>query len=191
LDVRQSQPVEDLFSFMKRIGIFGLGNVLLADDGWGPYLVRLLEANYEFPENVELRDLGTPGQDLALDMAGLDLLIVLDSVNASGQPGELRRYGKEEILRHKPGPRLSPHDPSFKEALMVADLHGDAPEEVVLIGVIPDETDLEPSLSEAVRKSLPEAQEMVMAELSRYGNEIPKRNPPQKPDIWWEASGQE
>lgn len=171
---------------MKRIGIFGIGNILLADDGWGPFLVRLLEANYEFPENVQLRDLGTPTQDLALDIAGLDLLIVLDSVNAQGAPGELRLYRKDDILRHNPGPRLSPHDPSFKEALLLADLRGDAPGEVVLIGVIPDDVDLGPHLSDPVRQSLPGAQAMVIEQLSRHGCEVPKRNPPRKPDIWWE-----
>ena len=170
---------------MKKIGVFGIGNILLADDGWGPYMVHLLEANYEFPQNVELRDLGTPGQDLALDMAGLDLLIVLDSVNAEGRPGELRLYRKEEILRHNPGPRLSPHDPSFKEALLMAELRDEAPGEVVLIGVIPEDVDLGSNLSEAVRNTLLEAQNRVVEELSRHECEAVKRNPPLEPDIWW------
>ena len=74
---------------------------------------------------------------------------------------------------------------------MMADLRGDAPAEVVLIGVIPDDTDLEPALSEAVRGSLQGAQEMVLEELARYGCEIPERNPPRQPEIWWEAPGAE
>ncbi len=44
-----------------RIGVLGVGNILMGDDGIGPFLVRILEARYEFPPNVVLHDLGTPG----------------------------------------------------------------------------------------------------------------------------------
>ena len=46
---------------MKKVKIGGIGNVLLGDDGVGPYIARMLEANYEFEEGVEVQDLGTPG----------------------------------------------------------------------------------------------------------------------------------
>ncbi len=42
-----------------RIGVLGVGNILMGDDGIGPFVVRILEARYEFPPNVVLHDLGT------------------------------------------------------------------------------------------------------------------------------------
>ena len=44
---------------MKSILIGGIGNVLLGDDGLGPYVIRLLESQYEFSDEIELADLGT------------------------------------------------------------------------------------------------------------------------------------
>ncbi len=46
------------------IRVLGVGNALMSDDGLGPYVVRVLEAFYEFPADVEVIDVGTPGLDL-------------------------------------------------------------------------------------------------------------------------------
>ena len=41
--------------------IFGAGNLLLSDEGFGVHCIRHLEENYMFPDNVELYDGGTLG----------------------------------------------------------------------------------------------------------------------------------
>jgi len=87
------------------VGVFGLGNVLMGDDALGPTVIAHLVAGFDFPPEVHVEDLGTPGLDLHPHLAGLDALILIDVVKAEGEPGELRLYGKEEILRHAPGPR--------------------------------------------------------------------------------------
>jgi len=46
---------------LKPIRVLGVGNVLCTDDGLGPYAIKVLEAQYEFPEGVEVVDVGTPG----------------------------------------------------------------------------------------------------------------------------------
>ncbi len=122
---------------MKRITVVGLGNVLMGDDALGPYAVRVLEAGYEFPAGTQVLDLGTPGLDLQPYITGLDALILVDTVSSKGEPGEVRTYRKPDILRHAPQPRLSPHDPGVKEALLTAEFEGTAPAEVYLVGVIP------------------------------------------------------
>ncbi len=43
---------------MKQVLIGGIGNILLGDDGVGPYAARLLAARYEFEDGVEIIDLG-------------------------------------------------------------------------------------------------------------------------------------
>jgi len=79
---------------MKRILIAGVGNILLGDDGIGPYVVRKLAANYVFEEGVELEDLGTPALDFIDHIAGLDALIVVDAVKNGEAPGTIVLYGK-------------------------------------------------------------------------------------------------
>jgi len=46
---------------LKWIGVLGVGNVLMGNDGGGPYAVKILDAHHEFPPNVLPHDLGTAG----------------------------------------------------------------------------------------------------------------------------------
>ena len=57
----------------KPVRILGVGNVLMGDDGFGPYVARTLGARYELPEHVEVQDVGTPGLDFTpyLDGTGV------------------------------------------------------------------------------------------------------------------------
>lgn len=170
-----------------QILVAGLGNVLMGDDAFGPYVVRALEAGHELPEGVVARDLGTPGLDLAPYLSGVEVLIVVDTVHADGAPGEIRLYRREEVLEHSPSPRLSPHDPGLKEALLRADLEGRGPREVLLVGVIPESTGMGLGLSPAVRDAVAGARGEILRELARLGVPATARTDPSAPDIWWEA----
>src|SRR5262244_772651 len=108
--------------FMKRILIAGIGNILLGDDGVGPYVVRLLESGYAFDEGVELADLGTPALDLIDHIAGLDALIVIDSVDNGKSGGAITLYGKKDLLRNSPSIRLDTHSPAITGSLVAADI---------------------------------------------------------------------
>jgi len=170
-----------------------LGNVLMGDDALGPHVIAHLNARYEFPAEVQVEDLGTPGLDLHPFLAGHDVLILVDVVKSRGQAGELRLYRKEQILKHPPLPRVSPHDPGLKEALLGLQFADEDPGEVYLVGVIPSETGkLEVGLSAPVRAAIPAAMAAVTEELDRLGYPARSRPQPLDPDIWWEkVAGEE
>jgi hydrogenase maturation protease len=172
------------------VGIVGLGGVLMGDDAFGPYVVAALEAAYEFPESVSVRDLGTPSLDMTAYLEGLDALVVVDTIHAAGEPGELRTYRRAEILRHPVGPRTSPHEPGLKESLLIAEFAGRGPREVLLVGVIPEATETGVGLSPAVRAAVPAAAQLVIAELRRLGREPTPRADAREPRVWWEELSQ-
>ena len=172
---------------MSRILVLGIGNVLMGDDALGSHVIQELEARYDFPDEVSLIDAGTPGVDLTAYMAGHDVLLVVDVVRAEGRPGEFRHYDKAKLLEKAPVVAMSPHEPGLREALLTADFMGVAPAEVKLIGVIPEVVDLGVRLSEAVRSALPRVLEEVVAELAARGAAPAPRDPPGKPDLWWET----
>jgi hydrogenase maturation protease len=173
----------------RKVAVLGLGNVLMKDDALGPYAVRLLESRYAVPEGVTLADLGTPGLDLHPHIAGHDALIFIDTVNSDGDPGELRLYRRDDILRHAPQARVSPHDPGVKEALLWLEFASSEPVDVLLVGVIPGIVDAGVGLSRAVRDALPAVEAEVLAELERLGKTAVALDPPREPDLWWEKSG--
>jgi len=170
----------------RRIAVLGLGNVLMGDDALGPYLVRLLESRFTFPDGVTLEDLGTPGLDLQPYLAEADVVILVDTVRASGEPGELRCYRREEVLRYAPAQRIGPHDPGVKQALLALEFAGGGPREVFLAGVIPARVEHGVGLSPEVRRAIPAVLEAVVGELVRLDAPPVPRSRPGPADIWWE-----
>jgi hydrogenase maturation protease len=169
------------------IAIFGIGNVLIGDDAVGPTVIRHLDALWQFPEGVFLEDLGTPSLDLAARMAGFDAVIFVDAVSAKGEAGELRQYTRAEIVRNPPSIRMSPHDPSLKETVILVELLPDGPSYITLIGVIPETLDAF-GLSEPVRAAVPLAAERVLAELARLGVIATPRENAQLARAFWDAA---
>lgn len=170
----------------KPIRVLGVGNVLMADDGLGPFVVRVLEAEYEFPEQVEIVDAGTPGLDFTpfLDRAGA--VIVIDTVHSDGPPGTIRRYDMQQLLATPPPARINPHQPGLREALMAAELTDSTPGELIIIGVVPESVEAVARLGSVLRAAVPGVVSAVLAELERLGAPATKRSNPRQPDIWWE-----
>jgi hydrogenase maturation protease len=170
------------------IRVLGLGNVLMGDDAFGPFVIEALQAKYDVPESVSLIDVGTPGLDLTPFLIGADAVIVIDSVRADGEPGELRLYRRDEILKHVPQMRLGPHDPGFKQTLLALDFAGSAPRQVTLIGAIPKTVGPVARLSPDVRAAVPAAVDRVLAELESLGVIVAERPAPGPIAPWWERA---
>jgi hydrogenase maturation protease len=170
----------------KPVRIIGVGNVLCTDDGLGPFAIAALEAEYEFPEGVEVLDVGTPGLDFTPYLSEARMVMVLDTVRGDEAPGTLRLIRDEEIVAKPPPSRMSPHEPGLREALMATELSECSPDEVLLIGVVPASIDQGTRLSDPVRESVPEVIKTVIDELNRLGLTPSRRVPALEPDTWWE-----
>lgn len=178
-----------------KIGVVGLGSVLMGDDGLGPYAVELLAAHWLLPPEVTVLDAGTPGPDLGDYLMDLDAVIVVDTVRSADRPelpgrrdrpAHLRLFRKGEVMALPTAPRLSPHDPDLRQALLICELAGRAPGEVLVVGVVPDRVELGTELSPAVRAALPAVEAVIVAELRRLGIAPVRRDGPIAPVIWWE-----
>jgi hydrogenase maturation protease len=172
-----------------KIAVFGIGNVLIGDDAVGPSIIRYLDAAYELPSSVYVEDIGTPSLDLAARMGGFDAVIFVDAVSAKGEPGELRQYDRDQIVRNPPSLRMSPHDPSLKETVILVELLPDGPSYITLIGVIPKSLD-QFGLSEEVRDAVPLAVDRVLAELAALGVEAKKRDDVTIEPAFWDGLAQ-
>jgi hydrogenase maturation protease len=170
----------------RRIGVLGIGNVLMGDDGVGPFTVKMLEARYKFPKQVELQDVGTPGLGITSVFSEYDAVILIDAVNAKKNPGEVKVYRKDELVLVPVKQRISPHDPALVEALLFAELSGKCPKEVLLVGVVPETCELKCGLSAAVQAGVEAAIGVVLVELEQLGAPVKLKARPDVPRIWWE-----
>jgi hydrogenase maturation protease len=170
---------------MKRFLIGGIGNVLYADDGVGPYAVRMLSARYRFDSSVEVADLGTPGLDLVDYLADRDTVILVDSVKSQQAPGTIKLYRKPEILQGCIAPRTGPHAPSLTETLLTMELLGTAPADILLIGVAGSVYETGCNLSAPVEMAVDSVINTIVRELADSGVSCEPRQSGTKPDIWW------
>lgn len=75
--------------------IFGCGNVVMGDDGYGPAVVDALNSRYQLPPGVEAIDAGTGIREYLFDYiltaeGRPDRIIVLDAVDfPDRQPGDV------------------------------------------------------------------------------------------------------
>ncbi|HEX2343065.1 MAG TPA: hydrogenase maturation protease [Vicinamibacterales bacterium] len=168
------------------VRIIGIGNVLMGDDGFGPYVVKTLEALYEFPADVSVIDAGTPGLDLSPYLMNADVVIFVDAVKASGDAGFVQTYGREDLMRPGVMPRLGPHDPALAQTLTTLDLAGKGPKAVLLVGAISEQARRGPGLTVAMRSAVPDAVERVVNMLAVLGLPPIVRPIPLEPDVWWE-----
>ena len=159
----------------------------MGDDAFGPTVVRTLLARYEFEPGVSVVDAGTPGLDLTPFLLGQEAAIVVDTVNASGEAGEVRLYRSDALLATPPGPRLSPHDPGLKETLALLEFHGGGPGDFLLVGVVPARVGRGVGMSEPVRSAVHDAVTVVLAELDRLELSPREKIVPDEPDLWWES----
>src|ERR1035441_3714992 len=150
---------------MKKVLIGGIGNVLLGDDGVGPYVVRHLAARYEFEDGVEIADLGTPALDLIDQLTANDAVIFIDSIDTEAVPGAVVLYRKADIMRLCPAVRMDPHSPALVDALLSAELFGVAPADVLLVRIKAESYEAGCSLSKSVKASLDQAITEVLSEL--------------------------
>jgi len=150
--------------------ILGIGNILWADEGFGVRCAEALHAGCLLPPGVEVMDGGTQGLNLVGDICAADRLLVFDAVDWGASPGTLIRARDEEIHHIMGAGKMSLHQAGFSDVLACADLLGQAPVQVTLIGIQPVELeDYGGSLTAPVAAAVPQAVAMAVAELARWG----------------------
>ena len=172
---------------IPRILIAGIGNILLQDDGLGPQAVARLQAEYEFGDEVELLDIGTPTLDFVDYFRGRDVVMLIDALSAGGEPGDILTFDQERLKQFLPGMRLSAHQPCLNETMHAVDMAGIELKEALLIGVVGRDFNVTTELGPSVAQALPRVLEMVAEVVRRNGAKADRRAQPLEATQWWEV----
>lgn len=163
--------------------ILGIGNLLWADEGFGVRAVEEMHRRFETPDNVTLMDGGTQGIYLVQHVRDADVLIVFDAVDYGLPPGTIKRVEDGEVPQFLGAKKISLHQTGFQEVLAMAEMMGDAPERLLLIGVQPEEfDDYGGSLRDSVRARIGPAIDLALVELARLGIKTRQRARPLPPE---------
>ncbi len=172
---------------IPKILIAGVGNLLLQDDGLGPQAVARLQAEYQFGDEVELLDIGTPTLDFVDYLRGREVVLLIDALGGGGEPGEILTFNKEQLKEFLPNMRLSAHQPCLNETLHTAETAGIDLKEVLLVGVVGYSFEVGTELGPYVSQAMPEVLELVADFVRRHGVKVTKRAIVEATHAWWEA----
>ncbi len=149
-----------------KVAVFGCGNILLGDDGFGPEVIAELMSQGSLPPHVRVEDVGTGIREFLLDyLLAPDLapehLIIVDAVDFEGRyPGEVFCITPDVI------PAKKIHDFSlhqFPTVNLLQELSVHTPSQVYIIAAqvrhIPGE--IAPGLSLAMKNAVREASQKV------------------------------
>lgn len=145
--------------------VLGLGNTIMSDDGVGPKVITRLKETEICVADIDFLDGGTLGLDLLPYLEGVQRLILVDAVETGQPAGTLVRLTGDEVpmaLETK----LSPHQMGMKDLLAVAQLMGQLPEEIILLGVQPQLIEMGTELSPPVAAVFPSLVLLVQNEIS-------------------------
>ncbi|GFO70516.1 membrane protein [Geomonas limicola] len=159
-----------------QILIYGAGNLILSDEGFGVHFVRHLEKNYEVPDNVELYDGGTLGIMVHFKFEEADKVILVDVVATQGEPGDIFRYEREDIMLKKIPVKMSPHQIGLQEMLLLSEMR-DAPKpDLTFYGIIAQSLDPGDQLTPPLQAGLEKVAGLVVEELKSVGVELKRKN---------------
>jgi len=146
--------------------VIGVGNTILSDDGVGVHAARLLQADSRVPAGVAILDGGTLGLELLPYACDASRLLLLDAVNSQANPGTLARMTGEDLLAAKAG--RSVHQLGVADLIAALALASAKPQEIVVLGVQPANTDWGTTLSPAVEAALVALVEAAVTQLQGW-----------------------
>jgi hydrogenase maturation protease len=154
--------------------LLGVGNILLGDDGVGVRVIEKFGEQFVLPVGLDVVDGGTAGMNLLDIAAGRDGLIIVDAVEISRAPGTLVRLVGEEVPAYFDNV-VSRHEVGPKELLATLDLIGQAPRQLVVIGIVPHDLGFRVGLSAEVGQSVDRAVGLVADQLRVWGYDLERR----------------
>ena len=156
------------------IAIFGIGNILLSDDGVGIHIINRLKDEYKLPDYVEIIDGGTKGLDLLPLLENRDKVLFIDAANFKKEPGTIGTIEGDNIPAFL-GQKLSVHHIGIPDMLFAAKLMEITPPEMCLIGIQPESMETSIELTDAVSSKMDALLETVIKKLNEWGiNVLPK-----------------
>ena len=139
---------------IRKVGVIGVGNTLMGDDGVGDAVLKSLR-NKDLPENVTLIDIGASGLNLLHVLAKLDVAIIVDATDFGGHPGETRCFMPGD-LRSLKRTGLSTHECDLLNVIELSKELDELPETILIFAIQPSTMGPDMGLSLPLKSKLPE-----------------------------------
>lgn len=157
----------------KETVVFGCGNALFGDDGFGPSVAEYLSEQYDIPDHALAMDVGTSVRELLFTILLSDTrpshIVVVDAVDRGREPGELFEISIDEIPEKKTDD-FSMHQVPTSNMLKELSELGGIKVTILACQVHHIPEDVKPGLSEPVKKAVPVASKLIYEKIIMQKN---------------------
>ena len=152
-----------------RIAIVGLGNLMRTDDALGMLAIERLKMHLQLSDSVMVIEGGTLGLEVMQPLENVTHLMALDAIDAGEPAGTLLRFAGDRIA-DLPASK-SVHLLGFSDLIGAMTLTGDAPEEIVVLGLQPELIAWGTSLTRTVEAALPRLISAALEQIAQWTRE--------------------
>lgn len=139
--------------------VAGIGNIFLADDGFGVEVAQRLQ-DVAMPDGVTVRDVGIRGVHLAYDLLdGYDALVLIDTLAREEPPGTITVLEADAVPSDDAV--MDSHTMDPRTVLGLLDDLGGSVDRVLVVGCEPADLEERIGLSEPVAAVVDEAARIV------------------------------
>jgi coenzyme F420 hydrogenase subunit delta len=158
--------MDDMPEYMRRSTlIFGIGNVLFGDDGFGPIVAEKLENEYEIPDHVYVLNAELSVREILFNITlsekKPDKIVIIDAVDFGREPGEIFEIDLDEMPANKVDDFSMHQVPTSN---LLRELRDICKVDVTILSTqvakIPEE--VEPGLSDIVKEQVPKMCELIV-----------------------------
>ena len=154
--------------YNKQYLVFGCGNTLFGNDGFGPEVVNVVNASHTLPDSVLVLDAGTGIRDLVFDLLLVEdppkLVIVIDAVTFEDrEQGEVFEIDLSAMPREKLADFSLHQSPSSNLLSQLAERGIDVKIIAMNTEFIPNQ--ISPGLCPKAQEAVKEAASLVIREL--------------------------
>jgi len=157
----------------KKIGILGVGNILLSDEGFGPYFIEYISKNYTCHDDIEVIDGGTAGIMLSSFVEAKEYIFIIDVVNIESDPGDIYLFNHDEIQTKNIQSSLSAHQVGLTEIITLNSFANiDAPKKIEYITIVPQSLEIGVGITPCLESKIPKILEILNEKLVLLGVDI-------------------
>ncbi len=145
-----------------KVCVLGVGNRIRGDDGIGPAVIDELEKTYSDEKDVLLLNVQASPESFvrSIETFRPDKMIIIDSVEMSGYPGEVRQIDYHTIRKHS----LSTH--KLPLTLFIDFLQRKMKFKLLFFGVQPKTIGFNKRMSGPVKRSIPDIVSLVSSHIA-------------------------
>jgi len=151
----------------RPVVVLGLGNPLMGDEGIGVHLIERLAASGEQYPSVDFIDAGTGGLSVLHLLDGRRKAIIIDCAFMDEPPGAIRRFTPEDVRSRKVLAHQSLHEADLIRIIEMARQLGQAPEQIVIFGIQPEQVRAGSELSRTLVEKTDEYVSLILRELEQ------------------------